>query len=53
MERDPSNRYATAREFVHDLEHQDQVGVAERAELHEWKDAQDRHVEDDSEVRGD
>jgi eukaryotic-like serine/threonine-protein kinase len=37
MERDPKNRYATAREFVWDLEHQDQVGVAERAELHEWK----------------
>ncbi|HEY3826880.1 MAG TPA: serine/threonine-protein kinase, partial [Bryobacteraceae bacterium] len=37
MERDPKNRYATAREFVWDLEHQDQVGVAERPELHEWK----------------
>jgi serine/threonine-protein kinase len=37
MERDPKNRYATAREFVWDLEHQDQVGVAERQELHEWK----------------
>jgi serine/threonine protein kinase len=37
IERDPKNRYATAREFAKDLEHQDQVGVAERAELHEWK----------------
>ena len=31
LERDPENRYATAREFAWDLEHQDQVGVAERA----------------------
>lgn len=37
MERDPKNRYATAREFANDLEHQDQVGVADRAELHDWK----------------
>ena len=37
LERDPKNRYATAREFAWDLEHQDQVGVAERPELHEWK----------------
>jgi serine/threonine protein kinase len=37
IERDPKNRYATAREFAWDLEHQDQVGVAERAELHDWK----------------
>ena len=33
----PKNRYATAREFAWDLEHQDQVGVAERAELRDWK----------------
>ena len=26
-----------AREFAWDLEHQDQVGVADRAELHDWK----------------
>ena len=37
LERDPKNRYPTAREFAWDLEHQDQVGVAERAELVEWK----------------
>jgi serine/threonine-protein kinase len=37
MERDPKNRYASAREFAADLEHQDQVGVAERPELHDWK----------------
>jgi serine/threonine-protein kinase len=37
LERDPKNRYATAREFAWDLDHQDQVGVAERAELHDWK----------------
>jgi len=38
LERDPKNRYATAREFAKDLEHQDQVGIAERAEMHDWKE---------------
>jgi eukaryotic-like serine/threonine-protein kinase len=37
IERDPTNRYATAREFARDLEHQDQVGVADRAELRDWR----------------
>ena len=37
LERDPKNRYATAREFAWDLEHQDQVGVTERPELQDWK----------------
>jgi serine/threonine-protein kinase len=37
MERDPKNRYAHAREVTWDLEHQDQVGVADRAELKDWK----------------
>jgi len=37
IERDPKNRYATAVEFAHDLQHQDQVGVEERTELHDWK----------------
>ena len=37
LERDPSKRYASAREFARDLEHQDQVGVAERPELRDWK----------------
>jgi len=37
LERDPQNRYASAREFAWDLEHQDQVGVAERVELQDWK----------------
>ena len=36
MEREPNNRYATAREFMWDLEHQDEVGVGERPELHNW-----------------
>jgi len=36
LERDPKNRYASAREMAWDLEHQDRVGVAERAELREW-----------------
>ena len=37
LERDPKNRYAAAREFAQDLEHPDQVGVADRAELKDWK----------------
>ena len=37
LERDPSKRYATAKEFAWDLQHQDQVGVAERPELRDWK----------------
>jgi serine/threonine-protein kinase len=37
LERDPKNRYANAREFAWDLEHQEQVGVAERPELRDWK----------------
>lgn len=37
LERDPKNRYASAREFAWDLKNQDQVGVADRAELTDWK----------------
>lgn len=37
LERDPKKRYANAHEMAWDLEHQDQVGVAERAELRDWK----------------
>jgi eukaryotic-like serine/threonine-protein kinase len=32
LEREPENRYAAAHEFARDLEHPDQVGVAERVE---------------------
>jgi serine/threonine-protein kinase len=38
LERDPKNRYAKARDFAWDLEHQDQVGVSDRPEMHDWKD---------------
>jgi len=37
LERDPKNRYATAQEFIRDLEHPDQVGVEERPELLHWQ----------------
>jgi serine/threonine-protein kinase len=38
IEREPSQRYQSAREFAHDLEHPEQVGVAEdREELSNWK----------------
>ena len=32
LERDPGDRYQSALEFAHDLEHQDQVGMVERGE---------------------
>jgi serine/threonine-protein kinase len=37
LERDPRNRYPSAHSFAQDLEHLDQVGVAERSELTDWK----------------
>ncbi len=37
LERDPAKRYPSAREFAHDLEHQEQVGVADREELTNWR----------------
>jgi serine/threonine protein kinase len=37
LERDPANRYASAREFANDLRNPDSVGVAERSELRDWK----------------
>jgi serine/threonine-protein kinase len=37
LEREPPNRYPNAREFARDLENQDQVGVADRLELTDWK----------------
>jgi serine/threonine-protein kinase len=37
LERDPKNRYATARDFASDLEHLDQVVVRDRPELHDWQ----------------
>lgn len=37
LERDPSKRYPNTHEFAVDLEHPEKVGVAERAELRDWK----------------
>jgi len=37
LERDPAKRYPSAREFAHDLEHQEEVGVADRDELTNWR----------------
>jgi serine/threonine-protein kinase len=37
IEREPKNRYPTAHAFAWDLEHLNQVGVADRAELANWK----------------
>jgi eukaryotic-like serine/threonine-protein kinase len=37
LERNPANRYSSAKEFARDLQHQDEVGVAERPELRDWK----------------
>jgi serine/threonine-protein kinase len=37
LERDPRNRYPKARDFEHDLEHLDEVGVEDRVELRDWQ----------------
>ncbi len=37
LEREPANRYQKASEFAYDLEHQDEVGVADRPELRNWR----------------
>ena len=37
LERDPNKRYPNAHEFAVDLEHPEKVGVADRAELKNWK----------------
>jgi serine/threonine protein kinase len=37
LEREPKNRYPTIREFAHDLEHPDEVGVAARIEESNWQ----------------
>lgn len=36
LERDPKNRYARAHDFAWDLQHLDQVGVEDRAEIRDW-----------------
>jgi eukaryotic-like serine/threonine-protein kinase len=37
LEREPQDRYSTASEFAWDLEHLDEVKVADRTELRDWK----------------
>jgi eukaryotic-like serine/threonine-protein kinase len=37
IERNPANRYSSAKEFAHDLRHPETVGVADRVELRDWK----------------
>jgi serine/threonine-protein kinase len=37
LERDPHNRYPSAREFANDLAHPEKVGIENRAELTDWK----------------
>ncbi len=37
LEREPKNRYGHARDFAHDLQHLDAVGVEERPEIHNWE----------------
>jgi eukaryotic-like serine/threonine-protein kinase len=42
LEREPTNRYKTAEEFIWDLQHLDQVGVTDdREELTNWKKRRD------------
>ena len=42
LEREPANRYKTADEFIWDLKHPEQVGIAERQELTNWKKRRSR-----------
>jgi eukaryotic-like serine/threonine-protein kinase len=37
LEREPRNRYANAHDFARDLQQLSQVGVADRAELRDWR----------------
>jgi len=37
MEREPKNRYASAREMAHDLRHREEVGVAARPDAEQWR----------------
>jgi serine/threonine protein kinase len=37
LERDPRNRYASAREFAHDLHNQEEVGLADRTSESNWQ----------------
>jgi len=36
LEREPKNRYATAHDFLWDLQHLDQVGIQDRPEMRDW-----------------
>jgi serine/threonine-protein kinase len=38
LERDPRKRYPSAHDFAWDLQHPDRIGIAERPELHNWKE---------------
>lgn len=44
LERDPKNRYATARQFKSDLEHLEQVGVEDREELRSWQKRKSHNI---------
>jgi serine/threonine protein kinase len=40
LEREPKNRYASAREMAHDLQHPEEVGISARPEEEKWKTRQ-------------
>jgi len=40
LEREPKNRYASARELAHDLEHPEEVGLTPRPDAERWKHRQ-------------
>jgi serine/threonine protein kinase len=44
LERDSKHRYARAREFRHDLEHIEEVGVEDRRELSDWQNRKSHRV---------
>lgn len=37
LEREPAKRYQRAAEFAHDLMHQNEVGIIDREEFHDWR----------------
>jgi len=40
LEREPKNRYQHARDFAHDLEHPEEIGIQERPEAERWQKRQ-------------
>jgi len=44
LEREPKNRYVSARELAHDLQHPEEVGISVRPDAEHWKERQSPQV---------